>query len=537
MLNKDLLDKIFGWSYNRLRNRMAAEELTQEICLRLLKSAARTERIDNLWGWIWGIAKYTLIQYKRDNGHIALDIDDFETLASYDETEETVLHNEEINLLRHAVSELSGKYREIVILHYVYEKTISEIAMLMSLPMNTVKWRLHEARNAITRKLSVQRGSNRMSTIGEKSYNPRKFDFLADGWWKSQTDEALCYHNAGRALMQNMLLEANCREKTAEELSSALGVPMAYIEDELLNAVKLGLMKKSGSKYLTNFIIQPADAKAKYTAIHKKYAPYFLRESIDFLRSKESEIRALDFTARDWEWSRLLWHLLMLLRMFGYKYAYAKLKTAEYKSEVKPTGGWIGWCWEVPVNPEDEYDSRLTTYYGPFTDDRPYGKSGCASCFVNEDHCDIAAPYHDYFIKRDGYDLLRKIDAGECPDRFSEREQELLAGMIANRFISNNNKTLDFNFPVFKNNSFEEMKSLLAPFGDRIAGEYAKMRNEIIAVFKRRFVPACLESDVKMYVDNAITCPAAIIVEAVKQNLLYLPKDREKLYLMFYAVI
>lgn len=109
MLNKDLLDKIFGWSYNRLRNRTAAEELTQEICLRLLKSAARTERIDNLWGWIWGIAKYTLIQYQRDNGRIALDIDDFETLASYDETEETVLHNEEINLLRHAVSELSGK--------------------------------------------------------------------------------------------------------------------------------------------------------------------------------------------------------------------------------------------------------------------------------------------------------------------------------------------------------------------------------------------------------------------------------------------
>jgi len=537
MLNDDLLDKLFGWSYNRLRRREAAEELTQEICLRLLEAAARAERIENIWAWIWSVARYTLIKYQRDNGRFEFDIDDFETLASYDDTEETILQNEEINALRHAVSELSGKYREIIVLHYVYEKTVSEIAPLMSLPANTVKWRLREARNAITRKLSNKKGLNRMNAIGEKAYNPQRFEFLADGWWKSQADEALGYNNAGRALMQNIMLEANCRERTSEELSRALGVPTAYVEDELANAVKLGLMRKTGSKYMTNFIIQPSDAKAKYTAIHKKYAPYFFHESVDFLKSKESEIRALDFTARDWEWSRLLWHLLMFMR-FGYERAQTKLKMTENKPEMKPTGGWIGWCWEAPVKPEDEYDKRLTAYYGPFRDDRPYGRSGCASCFVNEDNCDIAAPYQNYFMNRDGYDLLRKIRAGERPGDLSGREREILAAMIANGFIAMKDGNLSFNFPLFTGGGFEKLQALLSSFGDRISDAYEKMADEITAVFKRTNVPACLRGDIGIYVCNALHMfTAAIIVEAVERNMLYMPADGEKPYLMFYAVI
>lgn len=288
MLNNEWLDKLFGYSYNRLHERSTAEELTQEICVVLLCAAGRVEHIENIHAWIWSIAKYTYFKFVRRTHYIELNLEDCEDLVFNNDFEANVIHVDELNRLRYCIAELSTNYRDIIIKFYIYEKSVSEIAVLFNLPENTVKWRLHEARKVLIRNYySNEKGCNRMNTIGEKAYNPQKFSFISDGWYKSQSDEALVYNNVGRAIMQNILLEANCYEKSTAELSKALGIPVAYIEDELRNAVELGLIRKVGNdKYLTNFIIMPSDTKARYSKIHTKYAPYFLEKYLKVFYQK-----------------------------------------------------------------------------------------------------------------------------------------------------------------------------------------------------------------------------------------------------------
>ena len=56
--------------------------------------------------------------------------------------------------IRKAVERLSPPFRETVVLRYFEDKTLQEMANLMSVPVGTVKWRLHQARSDLERMLS-----------------------------------------------------------------------------------------------------------------------------------------------------------------------------------------------------------------------------------------------------------------------------------------------------------------------------------------------------------------------------------------------
>ena len=62
--------------------------------------------------------------------------------------------DEHAAVVRKAVSCLSPTLREVVMLRYFEDKTLQEMANLMSVPVGTVKWRLHQARSDLERMLS-----------------------------------------------------------------------------------------------------------------------------------------------------------------------------------------------------------------------------------------------------------------------------------------------------------------------------------------------------------------------------------------------
>jgi len=56
--------------------------------------------------------------------------------------------------IRMAVERLSPPFRETVVLRYFEGMTLQEMSSLMSVPVGTVKWRLHQARRDLERTLS-----------------------------------------------------------------------------------------------------------------------------------------------------------------------------------------------------------------------------------------------------------------------------------------------------------------------------------------------------------------------------------------------
>jgi RNA polymerase sigma-70 factor (ECF subfamily) len=59
--------------------------------------------------------------------------------------------------IRRAFRRLDADKRTILVLHHVEERSIGEIAALLAIPEGTAKWRLHAARQALTRALEAER--------------------------------------------------------------------------------------------------------------------------------------------------------------------------------------------------------------------------------------------------------------------------------------------------------------------------------------------------------------------------------------------
>ena len=73
--------------------------------------------------------------------------------ATAESLEEQLLHREQKRLVREAVDELPQRLRTIVLLFYMEDQSIEQIARITGIPAGTVKSRLHHARKALRQKL------------------------------------------------------------------------------------------------------------------------------------------------------------------------------------------------------------------------------------------------------------------------------------------------------------------------------------------------------------------------------------------------
>ncbi|MDE5894141.1 MAG: sigma-70 family RNA polymerase sigma factor, partial [Acetatifactor sp.] len=73
--------------------------------------------------------------------------------APAESPEEQLLHGEQKRLIRKAVDELPQRLRTIVLLFYMEDQSIDQIARITGIPTGTVKSRLHHARKALRQKL------------------------------------------------------------------------------------------------------------------------------------------------------------------------------------------------------------------------------------------------------------------------------------------------------------------------------------------------------------------------------------------------
>ncbi len=60
---RDYAKPLFGFAFNRLRNRNEAEDLAQEIAVQLIKSLSSGTEIHNLDAYVWTIAKYCWVHW------------------------------------------------------------------------------------------------------------------------------------------------------------------------------------------------------------------------------------------------------------------------------------------------------------------------------------------------------------------------------------------------------------------------------------------------------------------------------------------
>jgi len=156
-------DRLFNLAYRMLGNRHEAEEIVQDTFLRVFSHLDSYNAEKKFSTWIYRIAHNLCIDRMRKRRKVySLDAElpEGEGIDGYaqmplDESspEELLLVSETQRHVREAILELPDKYRSAVILKYLQDLSLNEIAEILDLPVTTVKTRVHRGREFLRKKL------------------------------------------------------------------------------------------------------------------------------------------------------------------------------------------------------------------------------------------------------------------------------------------------------------------------------------------------------------------------------------------------
>lgn len=142
--------KIFNLSYQFAGRYEEAEDLTQEIFLKLHGSLAKYDPRKNFTAWLLTLARNHLIDSYRKTKWEKKSRDDFDehhlSADSRMNPEEDILREESKKVVWNGFNHLSPDIRLAVILRDIQGKKYEEIAEIMTLPLGTVKSRVNRGR-------------------------------------------------------------------------------------------------------------------------------------------------------------------------------------------------------------------------------------------------------------------------------------------------------------------------------------------------------------------------------------------------------
>jgi RNA polymerase sigma-70 factor (ECF subfamily) len=148
-------------AYKFTNNYSDAEDLSQEIFIKVYNSLPRFKGHSKLSTWLYKIAMNTCLDWKRKtkiNLHSIIHVLDksVEDMRNKHTTEEIIVYKENQQIIHKAVFGLKDKYKSIVILYHFNQLSYKEISYIMDIPIKTVETRLYRARKQIKDKLIEQ---------------------------------------------------------------------------------------------------------------------------------------------------------------------------------------------------------------------------------------------------------------------------------------------------------------------------------------------------------------------------------------------
>jgi RNA polymerase sigma-70 factor (ECF subfamily) len=149
--------RVFGLAYSILRDRAAAEDLAQEVFVRLWQALPRYDGRAQLSTWIYAITRNAAVSALRARRR-SVSLSDAAVMAEVEALAAEPAAEPGDPELRRRIESLPEKQRQAVTLYYLDERTVEEVAEMMGLPANTVKTHLHRGRASLAAALGVAAG-------------------------------------------------------------------------------------------------------------------------------------------------------------------------------------------------------------------------------------------------------------------------------------------------------------------------------------------------------------------------------------------
>ena len=154
--------RIFRYIMNMVRDTAEAEDLTQETFLRAYRRRDSLRDEGAQTAWLYRIATHVsldrLRQYaRRAPKETETDLDQVDVAEPDTPSLQQEIEQDEMSeCVQSYLNRLSDSYRAAILLHDMHELTAPEIAQLLGVSVDTIKIRLHRARNKL--RIALQAG-------------------------------------------------------------------------------------------------------------------------------------------------------------------------------------------------------------------------------------------------------------------------------------------------------------------------------------------------------------------------------------------
>lgn len=156
-------DAIHNFIYRMVHDREQVEDLTQEAFIKAFSSLKNFNEEFAFSTWLYKIATNNCIDYIRKKKLQMYSIDKpieskdsdftFELPDESYEADQELITDQRTVMLRRAIDRLPEKYRRVIYLRHVEEKSYEEIAAQLKLPIGTVKAHIFRAREILYKQL------------------------------------------------------------------------------------------------------------------------------------------------------------------------------------------------------------------------------------------------------------------------------------------------------------------------------------------------------------------------------------------------
>ncbi len=247
------LKPVLGFALKRCRTAEDAEDLSQEILLRVYRTLLLRDDVEDMDRYVWTVAHNTLCNYYRDasRSRVGIPLEEIGDVPAFP-AEESEDNRETVDRLKKEIAYLSEMQRKIVIAYYIDHRKQEQIAREFGIPVGTVKWHLLEA------KKELKKGMEKMREPGDLKYNPVEF---AGYGINGSFGEKDIFDMFRSPLVQNICFCVRDSWKTVNEIADEMGVSPVYVSGEAAYLAEYGFLKERNGKYLADMLINVPDMK------------------------------------------------------------------------------------------------------------------------------------------------------------------------------------------------------------------------------------------------------------------------------------
>jgi len=155
-------DAIFRMVYMHIGDFHKAEDITQEIFIKIFKNLSKFRGDSSIFTWIYKITINTISTYAKRSRTMAdmLSVDYMEDLPDDDWDEEKLIEGLQNSSVISLIQRLPDKYKEVLILYYYQDLKVEDICSIINEPQGTIKSKLHRGRNMLKDMLLKEGVSN-----------------------------------------------------------------------------------------------------------------------------------------------------------------------------------------------------------------------------------------------------------------------------------------------------------------------------------------------------------------------------------------